>query len=148
MLLCIDRGAVSAEEKDPRLRELIDRELTDDRRDVREGVGGRGFLSSFSNSPNNLSSPSCICREIIGKKLRSSLNDLTSFFGGSDELDPPDELPAAGFDAVTSFLTCIVAGMIGVGSHIPTRGFDIKYTSHGCASKVSGWKMASLSSTA
>lgn len=60
MLLCIERGAVSADDTDPLRRERIDRELTDERREVREGVAGNGFSSSLPNSLNNLSRPGCI----------------------------------------------------------------------------------------
>jgi hypothetical protein len=122
----MDKGAVSADENDPRLRDLIDRELSDDRLDVLDGVGGKGFSSSFPNSLNNLSKPGSIWRAIMGKWFRRSVKDLTSFFRGMDALALPDELPAVGLDAATSFPTCIVAGMIGVASHVPTRGFDIK----------------------
>jgi hypothetical protein len=70
MLLCIERGAVSAEDTDPLRRERIervDRELTDERRELRDGVEGNGFSSSLPNSLNSLSRPGCICRAIIGK---------------------------------------------------------------------------------
>jgi hypothetical protein len=61
MLLCIDNGAVSAEDAEPRLRELMDRrELIEDRRELRVGVGGSGFSSSFPNSLKSLSRPGCI----------------------------------------------------------------------------------------
>jgi hypothetical protein len=138
MLLCIDRGAVSADDTEPLLRECIERELTDDRRELRDGVCGSGFSSSLPNSLNSLSRPGCIWRAIIGKWLRRSLKDLTSFLRGMDELRPPAELDAAACVAATSFLTAIVAGMIGVASHVPMSGFDMKYMSHGCASNVSG----------
>jgi hypothetical protein len=55
MLLCRDKGVVSAEDTDPRLRELID-----ERRDLCDGVAGSGFSSSLPNSLNNLSKPGCI----------------------------------------------------------------------------------------
>ena len=55
MLLCIEKGVVSPEDTDPRLRELMD-----DRRDLCDGVAGKGFSSSLPNSLNNLSSPGCI----------------------------------------------------------------------------------------
>jgi hypothetical protein len=122
----MDKGAVSADENDPRLRDLMDLELSDDRLDVLDGVGGRGFSSSFPNSLNNLSRPGSIWRAIMGKWFRRSVKDLTSFFRGMDALALPDAFPTAGLDAATSFPTCIVAGMIGVGSHVPTRGFDMK----------------------
>lgn len=133
MPLCIDDGAVPPDDTDPRLRELIE-----DRRDPCEGVGGSGFSSSFPNSLNSLSKPGCICRAIIGKWFRRSLKDLTSFFRGIDELEAPEEPAATACTALTSFLTSNVAGIIGIASHVPISGRDMKYTSHGCASKVSG----------
>lgn len=138
MLLCIDKGAVSAEDTDPRLREVIERELMDDRRELRAGVGGRGFSSSLPNSLNSRSSPGCIWRAIMGKWFRRSLNDLTSFLRGIDKLGLAEELDAAGCTASTAFLTCNVAGIIGVASHVPMSGLDMKYMSHGWASNVSG----------
>jgi len=111
MLLCIDKGAVSAEETDPRLRELID-----DRRELCDGVGGSGFSSSFPNSLNSLSNPGCIWRAIIGKLFKRSPKDLTSFFRGIAELAPPDELVAAFCAALAFSLTWRVAGIIGVAS--------------------------------
>lgn len=119
-------GAVSADETDPLLRrELIDRELSDDRRELRDGVGGSGFSSSFPNSLNSLSRPGCICRAIIGKWFRRSLKDLTSFLRGIAELATTEELDAAACAAGTSFLVSIVAGMIGAGSQVPMRGFEM-----------------------
>ena len=130
----MDKGAVSADDTDPRLRELID-----DRREVGdEGVGGNGFSSSFPNSLKSLSNPGCIWRAIIGKWFRRSLKDLTSFFRGMDEVAPPEELAAADSGAPAPFLISSVAGMIGVASQVPISGRDMKYTSHGCASKASG----------
>lgn len=121
MLLCIDKGAVSAEDTDPRLRELID-----DRRELWDGVAGSGFSSSFPNSLNSLSKPGCICRAIIGKWLSRSLKDLTSFFRGIDELAPPEELATADCTLATSLLFSRVAGMMGLASHVPIKGRDMK----------------------
>jgi hypothetical protein len=126
MLLCIDRGAVSAEETDPLLRERIERELTEERRELRDGVGGNGFSSSLPNSLNSLSRPGCIWRAIMGKWFRRSLNDLTSFLRGIDGLMLPTELDAAACAATTPFLSCMVAGMMGVASQVPISGFDMK----------------------
>jgi hypothetical protein len=122
----MDRGAVSAEDTDPLLRERIERELTEDRRELRDGVGGNGFSSSLPNSLNSLSKPGCIWRAIMGKWFRRSLNDLTSFLRGIDEFKPPTELDAAASVATTSFLSCMTAGMIGDASHVPISGFDMK----------------------
>lgn len=74
----------------------------------------------------------------MGKWFRRSLKDFTSFLRGIDEVGAPAELDAAAGVVATSFLTTMVAGMIGVASQVPMSGFDIKYTSHGCASNVSG----------
>ena len=61
MLLCIEKCEVSPDETDPLLRlGRIDRELTDERRELREGVGGSGLSSSLPNSLNSLSKPGCI----------------------------------------------------------------------------------------
>jgi hypothetical protein len=133
MLLCMDNGAVSADDVDPRLREL-----TEDRRDLCEGVAGSGFSSSLPNSLNSLSSPGCIWRAIIGKWFRRSLKDLTSFFRGMDAPAPPDGPAAFDGPASASFLTSSVAGIMGFASNVPMSGRDMKYTSHGCASKESG----------
>jgi hypothetical protein len=122
----MDRGAVSAEDTDPLLRERIERELTEDRRELRDGVGGNGFSSSLPNSLNSLSKPGCIWRAIMGKWFRRSLNDLTSFLRGIDEFKPPTELDAAASVATTSFLSCMTAGIIGDASHVPISGFDMK----------------------
>ena len=121
MLLCMDNGAVSADDVDPRLRELMD-----DRRDRCEGVAGNGFSSSFPNSLNSLSRPGCIWRAIMGKWFRRSPKDLTSFFRGMDALAPPDG-PAA-FDGPTpaSFLTSSVAGMMEFASNVPMSGREMK----------------------
>jgi hypothetical protein len=129
----MDMGALPAEDTDPRLRELMD-----DLRELCEGVGGSGFSSSLPNSLNNLSRPGCICRAIIGKWLRRSLKDLTSFFRGIVEFAPPEEPIAPGCVVPTSFLSWRVAGIIGVASKVPIKGRDMKYTSQGCASKESG----------
>jgi hypothetical protein len=139
MVLCRDKGVVPAEDTDPRLRELID-----DRRDLCDGVAGKGFSSSLPNSLNSLSNPGCIWRAIMGKWFNRSLKDLTSFFRGMDELAPPDgpaavDGPGPGRGpGPASCLGCIVAGIIGFASKVPMRGRDMKYTSQGCASKESG----------
>jgi hypothetical protein len=133
MLLCMDNGAVSADDVDPRLREL-----TEDRRDLCEGVAGSGFSSSLPNSLNSLSSPGCIWRAIMGKWFRRSPKDLTSFFRGTDAPAPPDGPAAFDGPASASFLTSSVAGIMGFASNVPMRGRDMKYTSQGCASNESG----------
>ena len=127
MLLCIEAGVVSPEDADPLLRrDVIDLdELIEDRRELRVGVGGSGFSSSLPNSRNNLSKPGCICRAIMGKWFRRSLKDLTSFLRGIAELGPAVDPPAVPFMAATSFLTSSVAGIMGAGSHVPTKGFDM-----------------------
>jgi hypothetical protein len=122
----MDSGAVSAEDTDPLLRERIERELTEERRELCDGVCGNGFSSSLANSLNSLSRPGCIWRAIMGKWFRRSLNDLTSFLRGIDGLTTPTELDAAACVATTCFLSCMVAGMIGVASHVPISGFDMK----------------------
>jgi hypothetical protein len=125
MLLCIERGAVSADDTDPLLRERIDLELTDERRELRDGVGGSGFSNSLPNSLNSLSRPGCIWRAIMGKWLRRSLNDLTSFLRGIGAWSAPEGPGAAVCVAAISFLTSRVAGMMGVGSHVPMSGFEM-----------------------
>jgi len=135
MLLCKDKGVVSAEDTDPRRRELMD-----ERRDLCDGVAGKGFSNSLPNSLNSLSRPGCIWRAIMGKWFNRSLNDLTSYFRGIDEPAPPGG-PAAPDGPATGPTSCrgpSVAGIIGFASKVPTRGRDMKYTSQGCASKESG----------
>ena len=83
MLLCIERGAVSVDDTDPLRRDRMDRELTDERRELREGVGGSGFSSSLPNSLNSLSRPGCIWRAIMGKLFKRSWKLLISFFRGA-----------------------------------------------------------------
>ena len=58
------------------LREVFD--------DLRESVEDRSCISLLK-SLNTFSNPGCICRAIIGKLLRSSLNDRTSFFLTDEE---------------------------------------------------------------
>jgi hypothetical protein len=87
----------------------------EDRRDLRAGVGGNGFSSSLPNSLNSLSRPGCICRAIMGKWFRRSLNDLTSFLRGIDRLGLAEELDAA----------AVVAGIMGIASQVPIRGFEM-----------------------
>lgn len=125
MLLCIERGAVSVDDTDPLRRDRMDRELTDERRELREGVGGSGFSSSLPNSLNSLSRPGCIWRAIMGKWLSKSLNDLTSFFRGMAAVSGLEELEAAACVAATSLFTSNVAGIIGAGSHVPMSGFEM-----------------------
>jgi hypothetical protein len=63
----------------------------------------------------------------MGKWFRRSLNDLTSFLRGMAPFRPtaPAELDGAARIAATSFLTSIVAGMIGVASQVPMSGFEM-----------------------
>ncbi len=74
----------------------------------------------------------------MGKWFKRSLNDLTSFLRGMDELAPPGGPAAADGPAPAFCLGCIVAGIIGFASNVPMRGRDMKYTSQGWASKESG----------
>jgi len=125
MLLCNDNRAVPDEDTDPLLRELIERALSDDRRELRVGVGGNGFSSSLPNSLNSLSKPGCIWRAIMGKWFRRSLNDLTSFLRGIDRTGLVEELDAAAVVAATSFFVSSVAGMMGFASQVPMSGLEM-----------------------
>lgn len=114
---------LSEEETEPRLLEL-----SDDCRELCDGVGGSGFSISFLNSVNNLSSPGCIWRAIMGKWFSSSPNDLTSFFRGIDDVDAavlPDEPAVLSLAARSWVRSGIEAGSIGVASYVPISGREI-----------------------
>ena len=75
---------------DPLLLEEV--EAVEDRLEwtelFRDGIDGRSSIFLWK-SLNTFSKPSCICRAIMGKLLRSSLKDLMSFLDSKAE-DGPD----------------------------------------------------------
>jgi len=113
-LLCSEVGRLSVEDIELLRRELRDPNLND--RDGIDGIDGSGFSNSLPNSLNSLSSPGCICRAIIGKWFSKSLNDLTSFFRGKEDIDPFKvfELPCS--SRFSTFLGKRLAGTIVVAS--------------------------------
>jgi hypothetical protein len=58
-----------------------------------------------------------------------------SFFG-SDETELPDvsDLPLDGGASSLGTMPGTTAGVIFAGSNEPTKGLEMKYTSHGCES--------------
>jgi len=103
MLLCMEKGTVSAEETEPRLRELMD-----DRREPWPGVTGSGLSNSEANSRKRRSRPDCIWRAIMGKWLRRSPKDATCFLRGIDA--------AVAGVAATWLGAARMAGTMGVAS--------------------------------
>jgi len=90
------------------------------------GRAGNGLSNSLVSSRNSRSNPGCICLAIIGKLLRSSEKDLTSFFFGNAVEEEASFVPDAFALRVRSAAAASsVAGMIGIDSRVPTSGFVI-----------------------